>query len=104
LFVAAPAAFADRLRGQASWRIARTARGAGAPLADTAPAYLPGDIVAWDLGGGILHVGIATDGRAPSGAPLVVHNIGAGPGEDDIPFRFTIIGHYRPPGAAAGGL
>jgi uncharacterized protein YijF (DUF1287 family) len=60
-------------------------------------AYLPGDIVAWDLGGGILHVGIVTDRKAPTGTPLVVHNIGAGAREDDILFRFAIIGHYRPP-------
>jgi len=71
----------------------------------TAPAaYLPGDIVAWDLGGGVLHVGIVTDRRAPTGVPLVVHNIGAGAREDDILFRFTIIGHYRAPGTMAGGL
>ena len=71
----------------------------------TAPdAYLPGDIVAWDLGGGVLHVGIVTDGRTPSGVPLVIHNIGAGAREDDILFRFAIIGHYRAPPAAAGGL
>lgn len=74
------------------------------PLATAPAAYLPGDIVAWDLGGGVLHVGIVTDRKAPTGAPLVVHNIGAGAREDDVLFRFAIIGHYRPPGAPAGGL
>jgi uncharacterized protein YijF (DUF1287 family) len=70
---------------------------------DTAPAaYLPGDIVAWDLGRGILHVGIVTDRRAPAGTPLVIHNIGAGAREEDILFRFTVIGHFRPPDAVAG--
>ena len=65
---------------------------------DTVPAaYLPGDIVAWDLGGGVLHVGIVTDRNAVTGAPLVVHNIGAGTREEDVLFRFNIIGHYRPP-------
>lgn len=64
---------------------------------DTAPAaYLPGDIVAWDLGRGILHVGIVSDRKASTGTPLVVHNIGAGAREEDILFRFAIIGHYRP--------
>jgi uncharacterized protein YijF (DUF1287 family) len=72
---------------------------------DAAPAaYLPGDVVAWDLGGGILHVGIVSDRRAPGGTPLVVHNIGAGAREDDILFRFSIIGHFRPPERTAGGL
>jgi hypothetical protein len=31
---------------------------------------------------------------------LVVHNIGAGAREEDILFRFTVIGHYRLPAAA----
>jgi uncharacterized protein YijF (DUF1287 family) len=72
---------------------------------DTVPtAYLPGDIVAWDLGRGILHVGIVTDRKASTGTPLVVHNIGAGAREEDILFRFTIIGHYRPaPSGNVGG-
>jgi uncharacterized protein len=60
--------------------------------------YLPGDIVAWDLGRGVLHIGIISDLKAVSGTPLVVHNIGAGVREEDILFRFTIIGHYRLPG------
>jgi uncharacterized protein YijF (DUF1287 family) len=58
--------------------------------------YLPGDIVAWNLGGGIQHVGIVSDRVAVTGVPLVIHNIGAGAREEDILFRFTIIGHYRP--------
>jgi uncharacterized protein len=64
--------------------------------------YLPGDIVAWDLGGGVLHIGIVSDRAAPAGVPLVIHNIGAGTREEDLLFRFAIIGHYRlPPDAAA---
>lgn len=78
-----------------------TRQGWSRPLDTEASAYLPGDIVAWDLGRGILHVGIVTDRRAPTGTPLVVHNIGAGAREDDILFRFAIIGHYRPPDAVA---
>jgi uncharacterized protein len=59
------------------------------------PDYLPGDVVAWNLGGGILHVGIVSDRKAAAGTPLVIHNIGAGTREEDILFRFAIIGHYR---------
>jgi uncharacterized protein YijF (DUF1287 family) len=73
-------------------------------LGTAASAYLPGDVVAWDLGGGVLHVGIVTDRKAGTGTPLVVHNIGAGAREDDILFRFAIIGHYRPPERPDGGL
>lgn len=62
--------------------------------------YLPGDIVAWDLGRGVLHIGIVSDLVSVAGTPLVVHNIGAGVREEDILFRYTIIGQYRLPTAA----
>jgi uncharacterized protein YijF (DUF1287 family) len=67
------------------------------PVARQAAAYLPGDLVTWDLGGGIPHIGIVSERRAPSGTPLIIHNIGAGAREDDILFRYAITGHYRPP-------
>jgi len=68
-----------------------------APLTRAAADYLPGDIVAWDLGRGILHIGIVSDIKAADGEPFVLHNIGSGAREEDILFRYTIIGHYRPP-------
>lgn len=58
--------------------------------------YLPGDVVAWDLGGGITHVGIVSDHRSAAGDPLVIHNIGRGAREEDLLFTYSIIGHYRP--------
>ncbi len=49
-----------------------------------------GDIVAWQLPGGLYHIGIiAADGR------LVIHNIGRGAQKEDILHAFPIIGHYR---------
>lgn len=60
-------------------------------------AYLPGDVVAWDLGRGILHIGVVSDRRSIAGTPLVIHNIGAGAREEDLLFRYRIIGHYRLP-------
>lgn len=71
------------------------------PLSRTAADYLPGDIVAWDLGRGILHIGIVSERKSVAGTPLVVHNIGAGAREEDILFRHTVIGHYRMPAAPA---
>ena len=65
------------------------------PITGAADDYLPGDIVAWTLRPGVLHIGIVSDRYAATGAPLIVHNIGAGAREEDILFRFTIIGHYR---------
>jgi uncharacterized protein YijF (DUF1287 family) len=64
-------------------------------VSNRASDYLPGDIVAWNLGGGILHIGLVSDRTAASGVPLVIHNIGAGTREEDILFRYGIIGHYR---------
>jgi uncharacterized protein len=72
------------------------------PLTRVAADYLPGDVVAWDLGRGILHIGIVSDKLSAGGTPLVVHNIGAGAREEDILFRFTAIGHYRLPPPAGG--
>lgn len=69
------------------------------PPSQVAGGYRAGDIVAWDLGGGLTHIGILSDRRAAGGEPLVLHNIGRGAQEEDILFRFRIIGHYRLPGA-----
>jgi len=58
--------------------------------------YGPGDLVTWDLGGGVPHIGIVVDLKsAESGRYLVVHNIGEGPKLEDVLFRWKITGHYR---------
>jgi uncharacterized protein len=67
------------------------------PLSEDAAAYRPGDIVTWDLGRGLTHIGIVSDRRAGNDVPLVLHNIGWGTREEDILFGFTITGHYRVP-------
>jgi uncharacterized protein YijF (DUF1287 family) len=69
--------------------------GHAVPISRTASDYLPGDIVSWDLGGRVLHIGIVSDRSSVTGVPWVVHNIGAGAREEDILFRYAIIGHYR---------
>ncbi len=56
--------------------------------------FSPGDIVCWDLGGGILHIGMISSKQAGTGNFLVVHNIGGGQILEDVLFRFEIIGHY----------
>jgi uncharacterized protein YijF (DUF1287 family) len=50
--------------------------------------YQPGEIVCWDLGGGILHIGIVVDNHQ------IVHNIGSGQRLEDCLFYWKIIGHY----------
>jgi len=58
--------------------------------------YLPGDLVAWSLGGPITHIGIVVNQKSPdSGRWLIVHNIGQGPKMEDVLFAWKIIGHYR---------
>ena len=57
--------------------------------------FAAGDIVTWDLGGGVTHIGIVSDRRDAKRIPLVIHNIGQGTQEEDSLFQFHIIGHYR---------
>jgi uncharacterized protein YijF (DUF1287 family) len=75
-------------------------------LSDDPAAYAPGDIVAWNLRGDtgwLPHIGIVTDRFAPSGRPMVVHNIGAGPKLEDVLFSWKMTGHYRLMGLEGSG-
>lgn len=57
--------------------------------------YVPGDIVAWNLGGAITHIGIVVDKKSPDGKRnMIVHNIGAGQVLEDVLYDYKIIGHY----------
>ena len=57
--------------------------------------YLPGDIVCWDLGGGITHIGLLINRKSADGKRfLIVHNIGGGQVMEDCLFSWKIIGHY----------
>jgi len=70
--------------------------GQSLPLSADAHDYHPGDLVTWNLGGGITHIGIVVDQTSPkSGRYLIVHNIGQGPQMEDVLFSWKIIGHYR---------
>lgn len=58
--------------------------------------YLPGDIVAWNLGGTITHIGIVVHKKSlDKKRNLIVHNIGSGQVLEDCLFSYKIIGHYR---------
>ena len=62
--------------------------------------YQPGDIVSWRLGGSLPHIGIVSSQKDPSThVPLIVHNIGQGPKEEDVLFKYQLHGHYRFTGA-----
>lgn len=71
-------------------------QGWSVPVSQEPAVYAAGDIVTWDLGRGLTHIGIVSDRQAPDGVPLVLHNIGRGTQEEDILFAFRITGHYRP--------
>ncbi|MEK1907232.1 MAG: DUF1287 domain-containing protein [Pseudomonas sp.] len=72
-------------------------QGLAQPISQLPADYRAGDVVTWDLGRGLTHIGIVSDRQSADGVPLVLHNIGRGTREEDLLFRFTIIGHYRFP-------
>ncbi|MBL8509963.1 MAG: DUF1287 domain-containing protein [Chitinimonas sp.] len=73
-----------------------TRAGAALPVSQEPGSYAPGDLVTWRLPGNLPHIGIVSDQRVGgSKRPKIIHNIGAGPVEDEILFRYPITGHYR---------
>jgi len=66
------------------------------PISDKGDDYKPGDVVCWNLGGAITHIGIVVDKKSNDGKRnLIVHNIGGGQVLADCLFEYKIIGHYR---------
>jgi uncharacterized protein YijF (DUF1287 family) len=71
-------------------------KGQALPISSRVEDYSPGDLVAWDLGGGVPHIGIVVDRKSPqTGRYMIVHNIGQGPKMEDVIFNWKITGHYR---------
>ena len=70
-------------------------KGKTLPVTSNREQYLPGDIVAWDLGGGIEHIGIVSNLLTEPARLQIIHNIGAGAKAQDVLFNWKIIGHYR---------
>ncbi len=70
-------------------------KGVSKAITKNAKDYLPGDVVAWNLGGGLTHIGIVVNKKSSDGKRhLIVHNIGAGQVLEDCLFNYKIIGHY----------
>jgi uncharacterized protein len=76
-------------------RVFFTRKGESLPITANAADYAPGDLVTWDLGGGVGHIGMVVNRKAPNGQYMVVHNIGQGPKLEDVLFAWKITGHYR---------
>lgn len=70
-------------------------QGLALTVSDKPADYRAGDIVTWDLGNGLGHIGLVSDRRSAAGVPLILHNIGRGALEEDILFAYRITGHYR---------
>ncbi len=60
-------------------------------------AFEAGDLVVWSLrnNGTPEHIGLVSDRIGPRGLPLVLHNLGPAPTEDDALDAWTILGHWR---------
>ncbi|MEJ7615623.1 MAG: DUF1287 domain-containing protein [Pyrinomonadaceae bacterium] len=72
-------------------------RGLSLPVSTNARDYQPGDVVAWDLGGGVLHIGLVSDtpSQADQTRYQIVHNISQGARLEDVLLGWKIIGRYR---------
>ncbi len=68
-------------------------------------SYAPGDILVWSLhnNGRAEHVGVVSDRKGPRGLPLVIHNIGPFPTEEDVLDGWQILGHFRPIASVRAG-
>ncbi len=70
--------------------------GESIPVSLNQEDYFPGDIVTWDLGGGITHIGIVVSVKSPGhNRYQIVHNIGGGQVMEDCLMSYKITGHYR---------
>jgi uncharacterized protein len=73
-----------------------TRKGKDKLISTEAVDYIPGDIVCWNLGGEITHIGIVVNKKSDDQQRyLIVHNIGGGQQLADCLFSYKIIGHYR---------
>lgn len=70
-------------------------KGVEKSIATNSKEYVPGDIVCWNLGGAITHIGIIVNKKSRDNKRyLIVHNIGGGQVLEDCLFDYKIIGHY----------
>ncbi|WP_044210368.1 DUF1287 domain-containing protein [Flammeovirga sp. OC4] len=70
--------------------------GSTLPITQNASDYKAGDIVCWNFGGGLTHIGIvSSETTLFSKRPMIIHNMGNGQVLEDMLFDYKIIGHYR---------
>ncbi|MEP7274636.1 MAG: DUF1287 domain-containing protein [Acidobacteriota bacterium] len=66
------------------------------PITNDAKDYLSGDVIAWQMNGRLVHIGMISKVKVEEADRYaVVHNIGAGARLEDVLFAWKITGHYR---------
>jgi uncharacterized protein len=70
-------------------------QGAALPVNRQPDSWQAGDIFTSLIGGRLPHIGLVSDKRGRSGAPMILHNIGNGAREDDALFDHPLTGHFR---------
>ncbi len=66
------------------------------PMTKNPEDYRPGDLVCWNLGGNVSHIGVVVNKKSTDGKRyLMVHNIGGGQVLEDCLFSWKMIGHYQ---------
>jgi hypothetical protein len=62
-------------------------------------SFEAGDLVIWSFDAcpkcSPRHIGVVSDKKGPSGLPLVIHNLGPHPTEDDSLGEWTMLRHFR---------
>jgi uncharacterized protein YijF (DUF1287 family) len=75
-----------------------TLHGESLPITTFAEDYRPGDIISYyrpQNRHSRTHIAVVSDRYAPSGRPMIIHNRGWGPQQEDGLFVDEITGHYR---------
>jgi len=57
--------------------------------------YQAGDVLSWILPGGLTHMGIVIAPATETSPAQIVHNIGLGPQQSDLPTGWRLTGQYR---------
>jgi uncharacterized protein YijF (DUF1287 family) len=70
-------------------------KGKTKPITNNPSDYAAGDIVAWRLNNGMMHIGIVADKKSnDKSRNMIVHNIGFGQVAEDCLFFYEVVGHY----------
>jgi hypothetical protein len=71
----------------------------GTATAQDRATFQPGDLVVWSFDAcpkcSPRHIGVVSDRKRADGLPLVIHNLGPHPTEDDVLDDWTMLRHYR---------